>query len=36
MTAALLRRGYTPEDTAAVMGGNALRLLRTEIGRPGS
>ena len=29
VTAALLRRGYAPEDVQKIMGGNWLRLYRT-------
>ena len=32
---ALLRRGLPPGDVRKILGGNALRLLRAEIGVPG-
>jgi membrane dipeptidase len=36
VTEALLGRGFAPADVRAILGGNALRLLRAEIGVPGS
>ena len=35
VTEALLGRGFAPADVRAILGGNALRLLRAEIGVPG-
>ncbi|HET9666020.1 MAG TPA: membrane dipeptidase [Desertimonas sp.] len=34
VTGALLRRGFATEDVCNVMGGNVVRLLRAELGRP--
>ncbi|MGA4843806.1 dipeptidase [Streptomyces sp. G45] len=34
VTEALLRRGWADDDVARVLGGNVLRLFRTELGRP--
>jgi membrane dipeptidase len=34
LTAALLRRGHGTEDVGKMVGGNTLRLLRAELGRP--
>lgn len=36
VTAALLARGVAPDDVRKVLGGNAVRLLRAELGRPSS
>ncbi|MFJ4770804.1 dipeptidase [Streptomyces uncialis] len=36
VTEALQRRGWPEDDIVAVLGGNALRLLREELGRPAS
>jgi membrane dipeptidase len=35
VTAALLQRGFSPEDVTMIVGANVVRLLRAELGRPG-
>lgn len=34
VTEALVRRGFTADDVAAILGGNVLRLFRQELGTP--
>ncbi|GAA0363236.1 dipeptidase [Microbispora corallina] len=36
VTEALLKRGFSEEETVKVLGSNVMRLFRAELGRPGS